>query len=714
MVVRWGTCTLCEAMCGIEITIEGDADHRPNLSVRGDRDDPLSRGHICPKALALIDVHQDADRLRHPVRRVGDRWEEIGWDEAFDLVADGLSRAQRRHGRDAVGVYWGNPMAHSLGALTHGVGALVPALETANVFSATSLDSLPHFVVHRLLYGHRLLAPVPDIDRTDHLLVLGANPSVSNGSMMSAPDIGNRLRALRARGGRLVVVDPRRTETARVADEHVPITPGTDAFLLLAMIRTVLGDGAATAPSYVDGVAAVAELVDRFTPEAVADRTGIAPNVIRRLARDLAAAPRAVVHGRMGVSTQRYGTVCQWALNVLNIVTGNLDVEGGVLFTDPVVNLIDTDVISRGEFGTAADGLPTFAGERSAASLASAMAEPEPDRIRSLLVLAGNPVLSAPGGRRLDSALDGLDFMAAVDFYVNETTRHAHVILPPTSHLQREHYDLFHHHFAVRNTAKFSPAPLPRSADERHDWEIYRGIARAYLRRRGSLASYLIRSVSPAGLSLHARLAASPTRILAVLLRLSRRRSRPPVTVETLRRDPHGIDFGPLAPSLPGRLLTADHRIDLLPTALATAVRTLGLDDGPSAPTLLLIGRRHLRSNNSWLRNSARMSKGPDRTVLLMHPDDVATNGVTDGARVRVTSASGSVEACVRADGAMTTGVVSLPHGFEPGRVGVRMSVATTRPGPSANDLTDPSVTDSVSGAAVFNGVPVTVSPLGG
>ncbi|MGU3431831.1 molybdopterin-dependent oxidoreductase [Actinomycetes bacterium M1A6_2h] len=696
---RLGACNLCEAMCGLEFTVDDGAI----TSTRGDSDDPLSRGHLCPKALALGDLHTDPDRLRRPVKRVGSTWVEIEWDEAYDLVVDGLIRTRRAHGPDAVGVYWGNPMAHSLGALTHGIGGFSPLLGTRNRFSATSLDTLPHFVIHRLLYGHQLLAPIPDVDRTGYFLVIGSNPLVSNGSTMTVPDMGNRLKALKARGGTLVVVDPRRTETARIADRHLFVRPGTDALFLLAVLRSVLADNPRNARQYVDSIDDVAATLTPFTPEAVAPHTGMSPDDIRTIARDFAAASSAVAHGRMGVSTQRHGALCQWAIQALNIVTGNLDSPGGAMIAAPAADLIKTKMMKPGELGrwrSRVRGLPEFGGELPTATLTDEITTPGPGQIRAMVVMAGNPVLSSPNGSRLNDALPSLDFMVAFDFYVNETTRHADVILPPAPAVTRDHYDLFHHHFAVRNTSRFSPAVIPKAEGEKHDWEIYRDVGLRYRRALGRRFSVLD------GIKLRV----SPVRSLDLLLRLSGRG----VTVAKLRTAPHGIDLGPLTPSFPGALHTPNKRIDLLPGVIAAEIaglaESLASSRAPDAEQLLLIGRRHLRSNNSWMHNSPRLVKGAARHHLLAHPSDLDSRGLESGDIVRVVSASGQVTIEVSASEDLMPGVVSIPHGYGHRRDGVRLSVASTLTGPSANDLTDESVTESVTGAAVFNGVPVTMT----
>jgi anaerobic selenocysteine-containing dehydrogenase len=695
---RLGVCNLCEACCGLELTLEeGEV-----TAIRGNPDDPLSRGYICPKGVSMADVHSDPDRLRRPVRRQGDEWVEIGWDEAFDLVADGLAGAINRHGRDALGIYLGNPNVHSLGSMTHGL-AMVRTLRTRNRYSATSVDQLPHQLVAYLLYGHQLFLPIPDIDRTSYLLVFGANRMASNGSLMTVPDFPNRLRELKARGGRMVVLDPRRTETAKVATEHHFVRPGSDAHVLLAMLQVLFDEGLTTPPSYVDALDAVAEAVAGFTPEAAEAASGVPADEIRRLAREFAAADGAAAYGRIGVSTQGFGTICQWAIQLLNVVTGNLDREGGTLLTSPAIDAVDAGLIGRGHHGkwkSRVRGFPESGGELPVSVLREEIATPGDGQIRALLTLSGNPVLSTPDGARLDEALHGLDFMAAVDIYLNETTRHADVILPPTSALERDHYDLVFHLLAVRNTARFTPAVFAKPRDARHDWEIYREIAlrtMARLDRKPPLRKRL---------EARARLSVSPAVIIAGLLR----RGRSGVTMRRLRKEPAGVDLGPLrAGQLPGRLPARSKRVDAAPALVLDDLTRLR----DAAPTedgeLLLIGRRHKQDCNSWMHNTRRLTRGKPRHQLFMHPDDLRARGLDDGATVAITSRVGKVEVDVLATDDVMPGVVSLPHGYGHQVGGTRLSHATTVTGVSINDLTDPERLD-VSGNAALSGVPVTVA----
>ena len=711
--VRHITCTLCEAMCGLEVRLDPAG---AIASVRGHRADPLSRGHICPKAFALQDVHEDPDRLRRPVVRTPrGGWREVSWDDGIRYAAERLVAVQAEHGDDALAVYLGNPNVHSLGALTHHP-TLVRLLRTRNRFSATSVDQLPHHVVAWALYGHQFLLPVPDIDRTDLLVLVGHNPMASNGSLWTVPDFPQRRRELASRAGRLVVIDPRRTETAKVADEHHFVRPGSDAAVLLAVVRELLGDeltGIRTGPAaYVDGVDRVRDAVAPFTPELAEQVSGMSADAVRRLARDLAAAPSAAVHGRMGVSTQAHGVVCQWAVQAINVLTGNLDRPGGTMFTTPAVDLVGRGVLSPGGFGTRRTrvrGLPGFGGELPVAALAEEITTPGEGQVRAMLTIAGNPVSSTPSGHRLDEALAGLEAMVAIDFYVNETTRHADVILPPASPLERDHYDLVFHTLAVRDASRWSPALFAPGPDTKQDWEIARDLGVAVIRARGE---GLRAKWSRATVQTEARLRLSPRRQLDALLRSSGAR----LSVAKLERMSAGADRGPLKPRLPARLATPEQRIDLLPPVVADALpgvlEALSSGPGPRDGELLLIGRRHQRDNNSWLHNASRLTRGRARHALLAHPDDLAVRGIRSGDTVLVRSAAGEVRVEVDATEDLMPGVVSLPHGYGHRRPGVRLAAATELPGVSVNDLTDSAVVDAVSGNAVLNGVPVTVEPL--
>ncbi len=712
--VHYRTCHLCEAVCGVEIRLRGDQI----LSIRGDDDDPFSRGHICPKAVALKDVHEDPDRLRQPMRKTADgQWQPVAWEAALDEIARRLVALQREHGYDAVATYFGNPMAHSYSALLYGA-QFARSLRTKNRYSATSVDQLPHHLAAYLMYGHQLLIPIPDIDRTQFLLAIGANPVASNGSLMTAPDVARRIKAIGQRGGRVVVVDPRRSETAAIADTHLFIRPGTDALLLLALLNVILAEDLA-APGrlrdWVDGWDTLQPLVADYTPDKVAGPTGIPPEQIRELARDFAAAPAAVCYGRMGASTQEFGALCQWLIQVLNIVTGNLDRSGGAMFTLPAVDALGlaSGLGQRGAFDrrrTRVRGLPEFGGEFPVAALAEEILTPGPGQIRALVTAAGNPVLSTPNGSQLERALRGLDFMVAVDFYINETTCHADFILPPTFALERDHYDLIFNLLAIRNVAKYSQPLFEPEPGARHDWQIFRGlqgrIEALDPKRRGNWRSRLL-----------ARWL-TPQRLLDIGLRRGPygagwRPGARGLSLKRLARSPHGIDLGPLQPALPKRLATANRRIQLAPALLAADLARLAArpDTPAGGDRLSLIGRRHLRSNNSWMHNSHRLVKGPNRCTLLIHPADAARRGISQGALATVRSRVGAVDVPVEISDEVMPGTVSLPHGFGHARPDVRLSIATAHAGASANDLTDDQAIDALCGNAALNGVPVLVMP---
>jgi len=708
------TCHLCEAICGVEIRLRGNEI----LSIRGDPDDPFSRGHICPKAVGLKDVHEDPDRLRHPVKRTPGGWQRIGWDEAIDEVARRIVAIQAEHGHDAVALYLGNPTVHSYSAVLSSA-VLARALRTRNRYSATSVDQLPHHLAAWLMFGHQFLLPIPDLDRTDYLLVLGANPIASNGSLMTAPDVAHRLKAIRARGGRIVVVDPRRNETAALADRHHFIRPGTDALLLFAMIH-VLFDEARVAPGRLlpmtDGIETVERLAGRFPPEAVAGATGISAAEIRTLAREFAGAGAAACHGRVGTSTQGFGSLCQWLIQVLHVLTGNLDRPGGAMFTAPAFDLVarTQGTSQAGHFDrrrTRVRKLPEFGGEFPVATLAEEIDTPGERQVRALITSAGNPVLSTPNGARLERALGGLEFMASVDFYINETTRHAHIILPPTFGLERDHYDLVFHLLAIRNTAKYSLPLFEPPPDTRHDWQILQGIAARLavhdLKRRPGLVDRL-----------RSRWL-TPERVLALGLRFGPRGAgwnplSKGLNLSRLARLPHGIDFGPLEPCLPGRMAVGT-RIQLAPELLVADVERLArqLPATGTGPALQLIGRRDLRSNNSWMHNSHRLVKGPNHCTLLMHPFDAERLGVADGGRVHVRSRTGAIAVDAKVSDEVMPGVVSLPHGWGHDRPDIRLAIASAHAGASINDLTDELAIDAVSGNAAFSGVAVTVEALG-
>jgi anaerobic selenocysteine-containing dehydrogenase len=726
--IHYRACNLCEAICGIEITVQAGQ----RMDIRGDKDDPLSQGYICPKAVALQDLHYDKDRLRYPVRRTNHGWQRIGWDEAFDEVTQNLKRIHATHGRNSIATYLGNPTVHNYGALLFAPG-FIRSLHTRNRFSATSVDQLAHHLAAYLMFGHQLLLPVPDLDRTDFFLILGANPAVSNGSMMTAPGMSRRLQDIQKRGGKVILIDPRFTETARLADRHLFIKPGTDVLLLLALLHVVFDEGLTRVgpmAAFTKGVDVIGNLVAEFAPEKVASITGIDSNQIRVLAKEFAAAESAVCYGRVGVSTQEFGGVCQWLINVLNIVTGNLDRPGGAMFTLPAFDPLTAPegLAPRGSFArwhSRVRKLPEFAGELPVVTLAEEILTEGPGQVKALVTSAGNPVLSTPNGREMDRALAGLEFMVSIDPYINETTRHAHIILPPSSSLERTHYDVAFHVLAVRNTTRFSPALFQPDAETRHDWEIFVEL-QTRMEHQGLFGRVKRKFIKQFF---------GPERILDLGLRFGpygagvKPFSRG-LTLRKLKEAAHGIDLGPLSSCLPRRLRTDDKRIELAPEVLVKDVERvkanlLDWDRGrlarqPSSPSspggshdsngdLLLIGRRQLRSNNSWMHNSQRLLRGKPQCTILMHPADAAKRHLRTGQIVSVRSRVGSVEVPIEISEEVMPGVVSIPHGWGHDRMGIQLEVAQQHAGESINDLTDNLSIDVLCGTAAFNGTSVAV-----
>ncbi len=693
---HYRNCNICEAMCGLEIA------HRDGavVTIKPDRRDPFSRGHICPKAVALQDFHADPERIRTPLRRTADGWQPIGWDQAFAEIGRRVRAIQQQHGADSVGVYLGNPNAHNLGSALF-LPRFQRVLGSRNRYSSASADQLPHHVAASQMFGAGLAIAVPDIDRTDFLLIIGGNPVVSNGSMMSAPGMPARLKSIVRRGGRVVVVDPRRTETARLASEHFAIRPEADALLLCALIRVVIDDGLADfgdVADLVDGYERLAAATADFTPERVADAVGIAAADIRRLARGFATARSAVCYSRMGASTQSFGGLCQWLTVALNVITGNFDRAGGSMFPQPALDLLAraprSDPAARRPPRSRVRGLPGHGGEFPVATLADEILTDGDGRIRALFTIAGNPVLSAPGGDRLDQAFARLDFMVAIDIYLNETTRHADIVLPATSGLQIAQYDVYFNSFAVRNTAKYSPPLFAALAEQRDDWRILQG-----------LIACLGGPDEPA----------TPESLLDAALRSGAYRDLG-LSLDMLLAHPHGIDLGPLRPCARERLRTPDGRIRLAPDLFvgdlprlrdALATDAAARSDYP----LRLIGRRLVWNHNTWTHNAPRLLKAAGPITVQVHPDDARRLGIADGQLVTVRSRSGRLRLPAEIDPDLAPGVVSMAQGWGHDRPGIAMRHACAQPGASINSLTDATRVDPLTGNAAFNGTPVAIDP---
>jgi anaerobic selenocysteine-containing dehydrogenase len=730
------TCPLCEATCGLEITLRRQEDGTEEVArIRGDREDVFSQGFICPKGSTLKQLHEDPDRLRVPlVRNEQGELVEATWEEAWAAVDRGLREVVDRHGRQAVGAYFGNPSAHNLGPMLF-LRPLLKALGTTHLYSASTVDQRPKEVSAGLMFGGGATIPVPDVDRTDFLVMLGANPFASNGSLATAPDWPGRLERLVERGGTLVVVDPVRTRTAEMASEWVAIRPGTDAHFLAALANVILAEqleDLGAVADYTAGLDDVRAAVAPFTPEAVEATTGVPAGSIRDLARRLAAAPTAIVYGRIGTTTQAFGTLASWLVDVLNTITGNLDRPGGAMFSLPAVggsNSRGTPRKGRGvvihRHKTRVRGLGETMGELPVAALAEEIETPGEGQIRALVTVAGNPVLSTPNSSRLNAALDQLDFMVSVDIYVNETTRHADVILPVPSALEKEHYDLFLYPLALRNVANFSEVVLPRPDGQPDEWEVLAKLALIAQGQGpdadpdafddaiyGATAQHAPPEVLEAIEQTGRR---GPARILDVMLRTGPYG----LTLDQLLENPHGIDLGPLEPRLPDALRTPSGCIELAPPLILADMDRLraglngngnGNGHGEERP-FLLVGRRHLRSNNSWMHNLHVLVKGKPRCTVMVHPDDAARLGLKDGDAAKVASRVGQLTVPVEVTDAIRPGVVSIPHGWGHDAPDVRMRVAREYAGVNSNVLTDEELLDPISGNAVLNGIPVSLTP---
>lgn len=707
-------CTLCEAHCGILVTVED----RKVTRIEGNPDDVLSKGYICPKATAMAGLHEDPDRLRTPVRRVGDSFEPIGWDEAFREIGRQLRRVRRVYGRDAIGMYLGNPAAHNSAILYALV--LRAALLTRNFYTASSIDQFPQEFVAWRMFGSNYLMPIADIDRTDRLVVLGANPAVSNGSVTTMPGAKNRIREVRRRGGTVVVIDPRRTETARLADEHISVLPGGDPYLLLGMLHVIITEklyDEAAVHTQCAGIETLRQLIADFTPEKAAPHAGVDADTIRRLAREHAAADSAVIYARIGVCQQTTGTITHWLVNTVNTVTGNLDRPGGQMFSTPAVDAVRLARRVPPFYGAWTDRsgrYKSFRFELPVAALADEILTEGPGQIRAMITYAGNPVLSTPQRGQLDKALDTVDFYVAVDMYITETTRHADIILPPVSPLEREDLDILLTMFSVRDNLRFSARAIDPPADGLEDWQIMARLLTEILP---------LPARPPVGRALNTLFdRISPLRIAALGMAVGPhgvlRRGRKGVTLKKVRESRGGIDFGPLRPRLRSLIATTDRKVHLAPEQFVVEAERL-IRELPTEETrragydLRLIGRRHLRSNNSWLHNVPAMVKGRARCTALMHPDDAAERGLTDGAPVTVTSPVGSIVVSVEISDDIRRGTVAIPHGWGHREPGVGWTVAASLPGANVNLLHDPEQVDRMSGNAAVNSTWVKVEPAG-
>lgn len=726
------TCPLCEAMCGLEIRVEDGhvAGIRPN------KDDTWSRGHICPKGASLGSLHEDPDRIRRPMVKVEGGWQEVDWDTAFRRCTELLAPVIDKYGIGAVTAYTGNPLAHSF-SLARYTGILLGLSGMPLTYSPGTVDQWPKNLSSHLMYGGWWSFPVPDIERTDLLVVMGANPAASQGSLLAAPDVMSLIAAVRSRG-KVIVIDPVKTATAERADEWLPITPGTDAALLLAVCHTLFDEdlvNLGTVEAYLDGVDTLRDVVADWPPERVAASTGIAPDRIRTLARELAGTPRAVVYGRIGTCNQEFGSLASWLVDVVNILTGHFDVPGGAMFPTPTAWTVTAQPIPGledgaphfGRYRTRVRGAKEVLGQVPVSCLAEEIATPGDGQIKALITVAGNPVLSTPAGHKLDEVLPSLEAMISVDLWLNETTRHADVILPGASPLEQPHHDDLILNFAINSVANYSPPvfakPDPDAPDE---WEVLirlTGLCTGTPAEDVDVAAiddgffdYMCFTQGLDGAEIRAHYDhGGPERTLDLTLRsgpFGDQYGRNPggLTLDKLKATPNGINFGHMVSRIPELLGTADHKIRLAPQYLLDDLPRLARRIAREPDELVLVSRRHLRSNNSWLHNVGPLMKGRDRCTLLIHTGDARRRGVANGDLVTVTSAGGSIEVPAELTDAIKPGVVSMPHGWGHGKPGTRLSVANGTPGVNTNILSPPDFLDEPSGNGALNGIPVAVT----
>jgi anaerobic selenocysteine-containing dehydrogenase len=736
---KYRICPLCEATCGLALEIEG----RKVLSVRGDKEDAFSEGYLCPKGVAIQDLDADPDRLRHPLIREGETFREASWDEAFTLIESKLLPIIKEHGNSAVGVYAGNPGAHNASISMYS-GVFLKALKTPNIFSASTVDQMPKQLSGGAMFGTGLSVPIPDLDRCQYLLIMGANPLESNGSLMTAPNVGERLKRIQKRGGKIVVLDPRLTKTAKLADAHHFIQPGSDAYFLCAMLNTIIEEDLVNPgrlEEHAVGFDEVRLLVEPFTPDVVAERCGISADAIRQIAREFSEASGAAIHARIGTCTQEFGTLSSWLPDVIHYATGNLDRVGGAMF--PLASHGGATTKGKpgvghglrfGRHTSRVSGHPEILGELPAACLAEEIETEGEGQIRMLFVIAGNPLLSTVNTERLTRAIEGLEFMVSLDIYVNETSRHADVILPGLSPLEVPHFDPAFAQLAIQNHARYSPPVFDKPEDQPYEWETLLRLT-GLVSGQGSdadvaaLDDYVMlnaieREAKPETSAIHgcdprpilAQLAPrrGVERMVDFMLRTGPYgdgfgKDEDGLTLDQLEAHPHGIPFGALKPRIPEALRTPSGKIELAAEYIVADMARLSSRLDAENNGLVLVGRRHLRSNNSWLHNSKRLVNGKPRCTLQIHPDDAQNTGLSEGDSAEVASRVGKVQLPVEITDEIMRGVVSIPHGWGHDVEGVKMGIAQAHAGVNTNILTDGDMLDVPSGNAVLNGIPVTV-----
>lgn len=717
--IHYRVCNYCEAMCGVTVRYDALADNDARkIKVTPDKDDPFSRGGMCPKAAAFGALHYDPSRLKKPVKKVGDDWQEISWEEAYDTIETKIKGIRSQYGVDTVASYLGNPIVHNLGMMLF-ISMLLKAIGSKNVYSATSMDQLPHHFAAHFMFGHTMRIPLPDIDRTDYMILMGSNPLVSNGSIMTAAGVDKRLRDIQQRNGKFIVIDPRKTETANIASEHYFIRPGSDVYFLLALLHIIFRDqkvNLGRLTDHVEGFDALPPLVEEYSPARVAPLIGIDQAAIEQMAAEYCSHEKAVIHGRMGLSTQAHGGLCQWLINTINIVTGHFDTPGGMMFTSPAIEAVRGDKQRKafGRWKSRVHALKEFAGELPVSTMADEFKTDGKGQIKAFMTVCGNPVLTSPNGKRLDEVLPNVEFMFSIDNFINETTRHADLILPTPMGLEIDHYDLVFNVLAVSNNARFSSALFPPEKDRPYDWQVLKELA-GRLSRKG--LSFRDRMSTPRGI-INMGLMLGPYGKLS-----SPRRWFTGLSLKKLIKSKHGIHLGPLKPRIPECLITPDKKIQLAADVFLQRLTEVTKDELPALASeiqqqankqeLLLVGRRNVSTNNSWMHQVRKLSISKmTRCTVMIHSDDAERLRIGDGEDVKVSSRVGAIVLPAEISNAMMPGVVSIPHGFGHNRAGTRVPIADIKPGVSVNDITDHRRIDKLTGNAAFSGQVVKIEPI--
>lgn len=720
------TCPLCEGMCGVTVKVEGGQV----ATVRPNRQDVWSQGHVCPKGTTLGALHDDPDRLRTAMVRDGSEWKSASWDTALERLEELAEGVRNRHGPHAFAAYGGN-MAGKDATLSRYTGLMLATSGIQQVYSSGTVDQHPKNLSAMLMFGNEWKIPIPDLDNTDLFVIFGGNPAASKGSIFSHRDVMGAMRDLRARGGRVIVIDPVRTKTAQAADQWIGLKPGTDAALMLGVAHVLFARGAVRLrhlDGLIEGLDALRDVAGEFSPQVVAPFCGIEASIIEDLADELIRTDRSAIYGRIGTCTQSFGTLASWMIDVLAILTGNLDRRGGSMWSRPAASLVDMlatlpDGMPVVMGKSRVRGVPAVLGQFPASCMAEEIATPGPGQIKGLVTFAANPALSAPDSGKLAQALPLLECMVSLDNYINETTRHAHVILPSPSFLESAHFDMWSWIFCLTSGGHYSPPVFP-PVDRPDHWRIVARVGAIIGGQPGAdidamddgyfRALATGRGIDP-DLAITALPERGPARILDLAIRAGPFGDRfgavaGGLSLDSFRNQPDGVIIGPATPQAQEGFATSSGKIEIAPALILSDIPRLKLALGANDPALVLVSRRHLRSMNSWMHNVDTLVKGKDRCTVQMHSADAATRGLEGGDLVTLTSAAGSIVVPMEIDDDIRPGVVSMPHGWGHSDAQTHLSVAKVHPGANTNVLSPGTLVDVISGNAVLNGIPVEIA----